>query len=218
MQKVASNTGAVAQTQQQGQCVQVSQAMLGSQPTAQIISPLQPGGQPMQFAAPWQFTNGLPQVWTTNGLQSQALLAAPNPIFIRGTQPDGSPAQGMFIQQSPQATTIQAQQNPTIATQGNVQQINKPRPANENIQPKQPTSRPLNILPSNTANIRPASSVSTQTIGAQTPASMGGKLGTKIRTKAPQIRTSPAPKTDASNQTQIKPYANIQQHHLVGNK
>jgi hypothetical protein len=47
---------------------------------------------------------------------------------------------------------------------------------------------------------------------------MGGKLGTKIRTKAPQIRTSPAPKTDASNQTQIKPYANIQQHHLVGNK
>jgi hypothetical protein len=169
MQKVASNTGAVAQTQQQGQCVQVSQAMLGSQPTAQIISPLQPGGQPMQFAAPWQFTNGLPQVWTTNGLQSQALLAAPNPIFIRGTQPDGSPAQGMFIQQSPQATTIQAQQNPTIATQGNVQQINKPRPANENIQPKQPTSRPLNILPSNTANIRPASSVSTQTIGAQTP-------------------------------------------------
>lgn len=40
MQKVASNTGAVAQTQQ-GQCVQVSQAMLGSQPTAQIISPLQ---------------------------------------------------------------------------------------------------------------------------------------------------------------------------------
>ncbi|RZB39062.1 polyhomeotic-like protein 1, partial [Asbolus verrucosus] len=213
MQKVASSTGAVAQTQQQGQCVQVSQAMLGSQPTAQIISPLQPGGQPMQFAAPWQFTNGLPQVWTTNGIQSQALLA-PNPIFIRGTQPDGSPGPGMFIQQSPQATTIQTQQNPTIATQGTVQQISKPRPANENIQPKQPTSRPLNILPSNTANIRPASSVSTQTIGAQTPASMGGKLGAKIRTKTPQIRTSPAPKADASNQTQIKPYTNIQQHPL----
>lgn len=48
---------------------------------------------------------------------------------------------------------------------------------------------------------------------------MGGKMGTKIRTnKAPQIRTSPAPKADASNQTQIKSYANIQQHHLVGNK
>lgn len=65
----------------------------------------------MQFAAPWQFTNGLQQVWTTNGIQSQALLAAPNPIFIRGTPPDGSPAQGMFIQQSPQATTIQTQPN-----------------------------------------------------------------------------------------------------------
>lgn len=109
MQKVASNAGTVTAQQQQGQCVQVSQAMIGSQPTAQIISPLQPGGQPMQFA-PWQFaTNGIPQVWTTtNGLQSQALLA-PNPIFIRGTQPDGTP--GMFIQQNPQATAIQAQQN-----------------------------------------------------------------------------------------------------------
>lgn len=64
----------------------------------------------MQFAAPWQFTNGIPQVWTTNGLQSQTLLA-PNPIFIRGTQPDGSPGPGMFIQQSPQATAIQTQQN-----------------------------------------------------------------------------------------------------------
>lgn len=67
----------------------------------------------MQFA-PWQFTaNGIPQVWTTNGLQSQTLLTAPTnpPIFIRGTQPDGSPGPGMFIQQSPQATAIQAQQN-----------------------------------------------------------------------------------------------------------
>lgn len=65
----------------------------------------------MQFAAPWQF-NGLPQVWTTNGLQSQTLLATPtNQIFIRGTQPDGTP--GMFIQQSPQATAIQTQQNRT---------------------------------------------------------------------------------------------------------
>lgn len=64
----------------------------------------------MQFASPWQFANGIPQVWTTNGLQSQLQLA-PNPIFIRGTQPDGSPGPGMFIQQSPQATTIQTQQN-----------------------------------------------------------------------------------------------------------
>lgn len=39
MQKVATSTGQTQQ--QQGQCVQVSQAMIGSQPTAQIISPLQ---------------------------------------------------------------------------------------------------------------------------------------------------------------------------------
>lgn len=62
----------------------------------------------MQFA-PWQFANGLQQVWTTNGLQSQALQLTPNPIFIRGTQADGTP--GMFIQQNPQAATIQTQQN-----------------------------------------------------------------------------------------------------------
>lgn len=101
MQKVTQN-GATGQ-QQQGQCVQVSQAMIGSQPTAQIISPIQPNGQPMQFA-PWQFSNAIPQVaWATGGLQSQALIA-PNPIFIRGTQPDGTPS-GMFIQHNPQATT-----------------------------------------------------------------------------------------------------------------
>lgn len=41
MQKVAGNAGTVTAQQQQGQCVQVSQAMIGSQPTAQIISPLQ---------------------------------------------------------------------------------------------------------------------------------------------------------------------------------
>nr|CAI5821364.1 unnamed protein product [Callosobruchus analis] len=175
-----------------------------------------PGGQPMQFAAPWQFANGLQQVWTTNGLQSQALQLAPNPIFIRGAQADGTPGPSMFIQ-NPQAATIQTQQNQTLAAaQGTVQQITKPRPPNENIQPKQQTTRPLSILPSSAANIRPASSVSTQTIGAQTPASMGGKPGTKIRTKAPQIRTSPAPKADAANQTQIKPYTNLQ-HHIVGN-
>ncbi|XP_060534304.1 polyhomeotic-proximal chromatin protein-like [Cylas formicarius] len=211
MQKVAGGTGAVAQAQQQGQCVQVSQAMIGTQPTAQIISPIQPGGQPMQFASPWQFTNGIQQVWANNG---QALLA-PNPIFIRSPQSDTS---NMFIQQNPHTGTIQAaQQNPTIAAQGTVQQIAKARPANENIQPKQTTNRPLNILPSNAATIRPASSVSTQTIGAQTPASMGGKPVTKIRTKTPQIR-SPAPKADAANQTQLKSYTNLQQHHIVGNR
>lgn len=67
----------------------------------------------MQFATPWQFANGLPQVWTTNGIQSQALIA-PNPILIRGMQPDGTPGPGMFIHQSPQAATIQASQNSTI--------------------------------------------------------------------------------------------------------
>lgn len=42
MQKVTSNTCTVAQTQQPGQqCVQVSQAMLGTQPTAQIYSSIQ---------------------------------------------------------------------------------------------------------------------------------------------------------------------------------
>lgn len=44
IQKVTSNGGAVTvapQPQQPGQCVQVSQAMIGTQPTAQIISPLQ---------------------------------------------------------------------------------------------------------------------------------------------------------------------------------
>lgn len=40
MQKVGGG-GAVVTGTQQGQCVQVSQAMIGSQPTAQIISPLQ---------------------------------------------------------------------------------------------------------------------------------------------------------------------------------
>lgn len=46
---------------------------------------------------------------------------------------------------------------------------------------------------------------------------MGAKPGTKVRTKAPGIRTSPAPKADAANQTQIKPYANLQPHHIVPN-
>lgn len=110
LQKVSSTTsvqnsqnlgGASAgNPQSTQQCVQVSQAM----PTAQIISPLQQAGsQPMQITAPW--LQSVPQFWT-NGIQPQTLLA-PNPIIIRGTQPDGT--QGMFI---PQAThqQIQSQQ------------------------------------------------------------------------------------------------------------
>lgn len=49
-----------------------------------------------------------------------------------------------------------------------MQQIGKPRQTSENLQAKQQPNRPINILPSNASNIRPASSVSTQTIGAQT--------------------------------------------------
>lgn len=63
---------------------------------------LQAGSQTMQFA-PWQISGALPQVWT-GGLQAGTLpaggLLAPNPIFIRGTQPDAQPS--MFIQHSPQ--------------------------------------------------------------------------------------------------------------------
>ncbi|XP_055688960.1 polyhomeotic-proximal chromatin protein isoform X2 [Lutzomyia longipalpis] len=152
------------------QCVQVSQAM----PTAQIISPLQqPSSQPMQFAAPW--LQGVQQFWTTNGLQSQALLTQ-NPIIFRGAaQPDGS--QSMFaVQPNPQAAApqvIQAQpQNPTITLPCNMQPsvVNKQpqRVATETIAPKQPT-RAAPILPQGasggggTQQIRPASSVSTQT-------------------------------------------------------
>lgn len=104
----------------------------------------------------------------------------------------------------------------TITTQG-IQQLGKPRPAADNIQPKQTPTRPLNILPSNPQAIRPASSVSTQTIGAQTQV-LGAKIATKVRAKAPGIRTSPAPKADAANQTQAKQYNQALQHNVVNNK
>lgn len=91
-QQHAGNNQQNANNQQQ-QCVQVSQTM----PTAQILS-----GQTMQFAAPWQL-QGMAPFWTTaNGLQPQTLVA--NPIFIRGTNPDGTP---MLFQQSPQTQTTQ---------------------------------------------------------------------------------------------------------------
>ncbi|EFN76859.1 Polyhomeotic-like protein 2 [Harpegnathos saltator] len=127
----------------------------------------------MQFA-PWQFA---PQVWTA-GLQSPTILtAAPNPIFLRGaTQPD------MFIQ-SPQP--IQAHN--ALATQQQihgVQQIaatgGKPKvmdiqqQQSQQGKPNVGGQRPLSILPSSlqavqAANIRAASSVSTQTVhGVQT--------------------------------------------------
>ncbi|CAD6213217.1 GSCOCG00003970001-RA-CDS, partial [Cotesia congregata] len=131
-------------------------------------------GGGMQFA-PWQFT---PQVaWA--GLQppGTTLLAAPNQIFIRSpTQPE------MYIQ-SPQP--IQAHN--AIATQQQLQGVQqiaaasgKPRVMDIQQQSQQAGKqggsgqRPLSILPSSLqgvqgANIRPASSVSTQTVhGVQT--------------------------------------------------
>lgn len=83
-----------ANNQQTQQCVQVSQTM----PTAQILS-----GQAMQFAAPWQLQGMTPFWATANGIQPQTLVAT-NPIFIRGTNPDGTP---VFFQQSAQPQTTQ---------------------------------------------------------------------------------------------------------------
>ncbi|XP_055705560.1 polyhomeotic-proximal chromatin protein isoform X2 [Phlebotomus papatasi] len=211
---VASTTTAAQQGATQGgaapgqQCVQVSQAM----PTAQIISPLQqPSTQPMQFAAPW--LQGVQQFWTTNGLPSQALLTQ-NPIIFRGAaQPDGS--QSMFaVQPNPQAAApqvIQAQpQNPTITLPCNMQPsvVNKQpqRVATETIAPKQPT-RAAPILPQGAGGggggaqqIRPASSVSTQTQQNQVMLKPG-----KLRAKPHTVRPSApgAIKGDAMIQAKI---------------
>jgi polyhomeotic-like protein 1 len=87
------------QQQQQQQCVQVSQQM----PTTQLLS-----GQTMQFATPWQLpaSMGVAPLWATNGIQPQTFQVS-NPIFIRGTNPDGTP---VLFQQSPQQTTQQTVQ------------------------------------------------------------------------------------------------------------
>ncbi|XP_050361204.1 polyhomeotic-proximal chromatin protein-like isoform X4 [Nymphalis io] len=180
--------GAGAQTVPvQAQCVQVSQPVLGQQPQAQIISPLQTGSQTMQFA-PWQISGALPQVWA-GGLQAGTLpaggLLAPNPIFIRGTQPDSQPS--MFIQHSPQNNLQHTNASVACATGT----ATKPRASSDGLA-KNP--RPLsNILPS--GSIRPAASVSTQTSAnqAQNQAKQRGKPGVR----------SPAPtsKQDAANQT-----------------
>lgn len=101
-QQQQANAQQAASNQQTQQCVQVSQTM----PTAQILS-----GQAMQFSAsPWQFQN-MPFWATSNGLQPQTLQLASNPIFIRGTNPDGTP---VLFQQSPQpqATQQTVQQSP----------------------------------------------------------------------------------------------------------
>ena len=148
----------------------------------------------MQFS-PWQFAGtSLPQgiTWATaapGGIQSPAaaLLTAPNPIFIRGQQ-DGT---GMFIQSPP--PQIQSH-NPTIATPATMpgvqQMTGKPRQTLEmttNIQPKQAVPRGLsNILPSvvGSPNIRPASSVSTQTGGS----SQMNATSTQVQTQKTQSK------------------------------
>ncbi|XP_011313953.1 polyhomeotic-like protein 1 isoform X1 [Fopius arisanus] len=176
----------------------------------------QRGGQ-MQFA-PWQFT---PQVaWTGIQPPGTTLLAAPNQIFIRSpTQPD------MYIQ-SPQPI----QTHNALATQQQIQGVQqiaaagtKPRVMDIQQQSQQSgkqsgtSQRPLSILPSSLqgvqgANIRPASSVSTQTVHGvqstvQTQSGKGSGSGGKGRGK-PVVRTSPgtnssqiATKADAANQT-----------------
>nr|CAD7442275.1 unnamed protein product [Timema bartmani] len=173
-------------------------AMLGTGQTAQFLSPIQyttcgggravqQNGQPVQFS-PWQFGGpSLPQgiTWATTpgGLQPSALLTTQNPIFIRSQQ-DGT---GMFIQSPP--PQIQSHNPALTATQApmpSVQQMTgKPRQAIEmpaNIQPKTAVSRTLsNILPSmaGSNNIRPASSVSTQTGPGQMNAA-------QVQTQKPQ--------------------------------
>ncbi|XP_072753004.1 uncharacterized protein [Anoplolepis gracilipes] len=126
-------------------------------------------GGGMQFA-PWQFA---PQVWTAGLQQPTLLTAAPNQIFIRGpTQPD------MFIQ-SPQPI----QTHNALATQQQIQGVQQitaasGKPAkvmdiqqqqSQQGKPSTGGQRPLSILPSSlqavqAANIRAASSVSTQTV------------------------------------------------------
>lgn len=97
-QQTVTQSVANQNNQANQQCVQVTQTM----PTAQLL-----GGQTMQFAAPWQL-QGMTPFWTNN-IQPQTLLSS-SPIFIRGTNPDGTP--GMFIQQSPTQNTQQTVQSP----------------------------------------------------------------------------------------------------------
>lgn len=84
-------TQAVANQQANQQCVQVSNTM----PTTQLLS-----GQTMQFASPWQQMG----FWSNGAIQPQTLLTT-NPIFYRGTNPDGTP--GVFLQQAPTAQATQ---------------------------------------------------------------------------------------------------------------
>ncbi|KAL4704573.1 hypothetical protein ACJJTC_017828 [Scirpophaga incertulas] len=153
--KAASTKSAASSSTQtavpvQAQCVQVSQQV---QPQAQIISPLQAGGQPMQFA-PWQLSGAIPQVWTGGipGPLPAGGLLAPNPIFIRGTQPDAGGS--MFIQHSPQ-NAVQHNAGACSSTST----VSKPALL---IRYRKGRA-PCRIFCPSTTAIRPASSVSTQT-------------------------------------------------------
>ncbi|KAJ4443707.1 hypothetical protein ANN_05382, partial [Periplaneta americana] len=240
-QSSGPNSGYVVSQPQQLQTP--TTAMLGTS-QAQFLGPIQyttcggrtvqPNSQPMQFA-PWQFAGAsLPQgiTWATTapgGIQSPAALLTPNQIFIRGQQ-DGT---GMFIQSPP--PQIQSH-NPTIATPAampSVQQMTgKPRQTMDmltNIQPKTAVPRAQsNILPSvvGSPNIRPASSVSTQTGGstqmnATSTQVQTQKAQTKVRTKPAVSRTSPAPggttqKADAANQTKPQAISPASQNQQMG--
>ncbi|XP_029667471.1 polyhomeotic-like protein 2 isoform X1 [Formica exsecta] len=166
-------------------------------------------GGGMQFA-PWQFA---PQVWTAGLQQPTLLTAAPNQIFIRGpTQPD------MFIQ-SPQPI----QTHNALATQQQIQGVQQITAASgkptkvmdiqqqQSQQGKQSAGgqRPLSILPSSlqavqAANIRAASSVSTQTVHGvqatvQVQSGKSGGGGGKGRGKPMQ---SPQQQQQQQQQTQ----------------
>ncbi|KAG5673303.1 hypothetical protein PVAND_003363 [Polypedilum vanderplanki] len=200
-QQTATVASSTQQANQQQQCVQISQTM----PTAQIL-----GGQTMQLT-PWQLQGmtTAPFWATTNGIQPQTLVAA-NPIFIRGTNPDGSGTQ-MLFQQSPTPTATQTVQSPhnQISLVGNIAQATaqqntaqqKVRPNSDALTPKTPNQqRAPTILPQGPP-IRPASSVSTQTNQLNQNATLLAKTP-KVRTKQTPVRpAAPNIKVSINQQT-----------------
>ncbi|XP_068207549.1 polyhomeotic-like protein 2 [Palaemon carinicauda] len=133
--------------------------------------------------------------WATQStLHSPALLAQNQPIFIRGGQPG---QENVFIS-NPQPQTMHVPNSMMSPLQSMQQgpQAPKPRSGMEmpaNIQPKAPNMRPP-ILPSNSPQIRPGASVSTQTAGQQlAPGLMPApRAQNKLRGKSGNNRTSPA--------------------------
>ncbi|XP_066951689.1 polyhomeotic-like protein 2 isoform X5 [Macrobrachium rosenbergii] len=133
--------------------------------------------------------------WATQStLHSPALLAQNQPIFIRGAQPG---QENVFISNpQPQTMHVPNSMMPPLQSMQQGPQAQKPRSGMEmpaNIQPKAPTMRPT-ILPSNSPQIRPGASVSTQTAGQQlAPGHMPApRAQNKLRGKSGTNRTSPA--------------------------